>query len=252
MLDRFLDFLYAPLSGRAARAVLILTALVCHGYVLVTLLSIAAGGEAQPGAEHHDARRRAAPVRPVGSDPDPGVADPRQDPQDRPRSAAARAAQGELRSHRALQHVPYRGAGVTITLVGARRGRALLSVRGGDLATERRGWRAFLRRFEDDGSAYVPVFAASRDGAEAARSRLGSGGWGRRDRSAQMTSVRTLTMARGEVDLPVDPVVDLPVDLLVDLVVGVVLARTPLIPRYSGDCGDSILQRSLRHIEVGT
>lgn len=67
-----------------------------------------------------------------------------------------------------------------------------------------------------------------------------------------MRSVRTLTMARDEVDLPVDLVVDLPVDLLVDLVVGVILVRTPLISRYGGDCGDSILQRSLRHIEVGT
>jgi hypothetical protein len=159
VLDRFLDFLYAPLSGRAARAVLILTALVCHGYVLVTLLSIAAGGEAQPGSEHHDAQRRAVPVRSAGSERDPGVAHHRQDPQDRPRSAAARAAQGELRTHRALQHVPYRGAGVTITLVGARRGRALLRVSGTDLTTERLGWRAFLRRFGDDGSAYVPVFA---------------------------------------------------------------------------------------------
>jgi hypothetical protein len=159
VLDRFLDFLYAPLSGRAARAVLILTALVCHGYVLMTLLSIAAGGEAQPGAEQHAARRRAVPVRPAGSERDPGVAHPRQDPQDRLGSASARAARGELRTHRALQHVPYRGAGVTITLVGARDGRALLRVRGGDLATERRGWRGFLRRFGDDGSAYVAVFA---------------------------------------------------------------------------------------------
>jgi hypothetical protein len=67
-----------------------------------------------------------------------------------------------------------------------------------------------------------------------------------------MRSARTLSVPRGEVDLLVDLVVDLPVDLLVDLMVGVVSARTPLIPRYSGDCGDSIFQRSLRHIEVGT
>jgi hypothetical protein len=67
-----------------------------------------------------------------------------------------------------------------------------------------------------------------------------------------MMSVRRLSIARGEVDLPVDPVVDLPVDLLVDHVVGVVSLRTALIPRYGGDCGDSIFQRSLRHIEVGT
>jgi hypothetical protein len=175
VLDRFLDFLYAPLSGRAARAVLILTALVCHGYVLVTLLSIAAGGDAKPGAGHHDAQRRAVPVRSAHSDRDPGVAHPRQDPQDRPGSAAARAAQGELRTHRALQHVPYQGAGVTITLVGARRGRALLSVRGGDLVTERRGWRGFLRRFDDDGSAYVPLFTASRGGPAATRVGQGRG-----------------------------------------------------------------------------
>lgn len=216
MLDRFLDFLYAPLSGRAARAVLILTAVVCHGYVLLALLSIAAGGEAQPGAEHHDARRRAVPIRSARSDRDPEVAHPRQDPQDRPGSAAARAARGELRSHRALQHVPYRGAGVTIVLVGARRGRALLSVRGGDLATERRGWRLFLRRFGDDGSAYVPLFATGRRGAA------------------------------------FDHQVGLRVDQGVGLRVGGVSHSTRRIRLHAADYAPPIFKRSLRHFEVGT
>lgn len=227
MVDRFLDFLYAPLSGRAGRAVLILTAAVCHGYVLLTLLSIGAGRDAQP-ADHRDAQRRAVPVRSARSDPDPRVAHARQDPQDRAGSAAARAARGELRSHRALQHVPYRGAGVTVTLVGARHGRALLSVRGGDLATERRGWRAFLRRFGDDGSAYVPVFAAGRAAGAGTRGHFGQAG------------------------AAFDPLVDHQVDQRVGLPVGVTACPTRLNRRCTADCALPIFKRSLRHFEVGT
>jgi hypothetical protein len=213
VLDRFLDFLQAPLSGRAARAVLILTAGVCFGFVLLVLLSNAAGDHTQPGAEHHDGRRRAVSAR---SDRDPAVARARQDPQDQPGSAAARAARGELRTHRALQHVPYRGAGVKITLVGARHGRAMLSVRGGDLATERRGWRGFLRRFGDDGGAYIPIFAAGRSRAV------------------------------------FDHQVDHQVDQWVGLPVGATSCPTRLIRRHTAECALPIFKRSLRHSEVGT
>ena len=49
----------------------------------------------------------------------PRRAELRQDPQDVRGSAAARRAARALRSHRALQHVPYRGGEVRIALVGA-------------------------------------------------------------------------------------------------------------------------------------
>jgi hypothetical protein len=84
---------------------------------------------------------------------------PAQDPQDRPGSPAARRAHRELASHRALQHVPYRRGRVSIALVGARAGKAVLLVRGSSLATDRRAWRAFLRRCEDTGRSYLPRFA---------------------------------------------------------------------------------------------
>lgn len=232
MVNRFLDFLYEPLTGAAARAVLILTALVSHGYVLVTLLSIAAGGNAHPRAEHDGARHRTAAARPAPQRRDRGFAPARQDPQDRPGSTAARGVREELQTHRALQHVPYRGAGVAITLVGARHGRALLRVRGGDLATERRGWRRFLRRFDDDGGAYIPLFSASR-GAAASGAR------------------RHLGQARPAVDHQVDHGVDHGVDQRVGLWVGVTSSWSRLNRRHTADCGLPIFERSLRHIEVG-
>jgi hypothetical protein len=83
---------------------------------------------------------------------------PRQDPQDDPSGAAGRRSRRELREHAALQHVPYRRGGFGVMLIGARRGRAVLVVKAPTLALARRGWRAFLRRFDDSGAAYVPHF----------------------------------------------------------------------------------------------
>jgi hypothetical protein len=223
LVDRFLDFLYAPLSGRAAKAILILTAAVCHGYVLLTLLSIAAGQDSHPRTERHDSGHSIAPVVSPQPGGEPHAPRPRQDPQDRPGSVAARAARGELRTHRALQHVPYRKAGVTITLIGARHGRALLSVRGGDLSTERQGWQRFLRRFGDDGTAYIPRFAAGHTGASTAR-----------------------------VGVAFDRGVDQRVDQRVGVPVGSDSSTTRFIPRHTADGRLPILKRFLRHPEVGT
>jgi hypothetical protein len=87
-----------------------------------------------------------------------GRAPAHQDPQDHPGSAAHRRATREIADHRALQHVPYRAGGVAIDLVGARGDRAVLAVRATTRAAARRGWRAFLRRYRDDGHSYFPRF----------------------------------------------------------------------------------------------
>lgn len=87
-----------------------------------------------------------------------------QDPQDDPRSAAGRRAADAFDKHRALQHVPYRQGAVTITLVGAKKGQALLLVRGATLANAHRGWRRFLRRYGDPGSSYHARYAVKEPG----------------------------------------------------------------------------------------
>jgi hypothetical protein len=92
-----------------------------------------------------------------------GRAGRRQDPQDRPGSAAARRTSRALRTHRALQHVPYRRGEVAIALVGARNGQAVLRVSAPNIAAARRGWRAYLRRYRDDGRAYLPRFRGPGD-----------------------------------------------------------------------------------------
>jgi hypothetical protein len=81
-----------------------------------------------------------------------------QDPQDRPGSAAHRRAAAELADHRALQHVPFEGPRVSITLIGARGGRAVLQVHATTRGEARHGWQNFLRRFRDRGDAYIPRF----------------------------------------------------------------------------------------------
>jgi hypothetical protein len=92
------------------------------------------------------------PVRPPGR--------PAQDPQDQPGTRAAAEARRELSTHRALQHVPWRRGNLVIDLTGARRSRAILRVSAPHLDAARRGYRRFLRRFGDDGGAYIPRFRA--------------------------------------------------------------------------------------------
>jgi len=169
VLERFRLFLDRPLAPSAGRAILVLAAAILLGLATLFLL---AGGEPDRRAATRESAEAGAP-RPL---PAPSRVDrppsrgewsrraPRQDPQDDPASAAARRAARESRSHRALQHLPYRHGGLSVELVGARGRRALLSVSAPTLAAARRGWRAFLRRYRDSGSSYAPVFHASRSG----------------------------------------------------------------------------------------
>lgn len=164
MPDRFRAFLDRPLDPRAARAVLVLALASFVGFAAVALVGL--GTEDGRGSSTSAATPAPSSTPPAGGSNGRSRATvPRQDPQDRLGTAAAQAARGELRSHRALQHVPYRDDGVLIDLVGARHGRALLLVRGGDLTAARRGWQRFLDRYDDEGADYRPIFhSGGRDG----------------------------------------------------------------------------------------
>lgn len=164
MVDGLRALLDRPLDPSAARAILALTSAILLG--LAALFALA-GSEPESVTSQKDrspAASSPAPVAPVeveGEAAGHRPPAPRQDPQDIEGSAAAQRAGRALRSHRALQHVPYMQGGVTIALVGARGSRAVLRVSAPTVPGARRGWRRFLRRYRDSGRAYVPVFKAA-------------------------------------------------------------------------------------------
>jgi hypothetical protein len=157
VVERFRAFLDRPLEPSTSRAVIGLALAVGTGLAVLAVL----GGVAGRPAARPEARPQVVPPgsgrvhagRPSLSAP--VQAD--QDPQDRPGTAAHRRAASALAHHRALQHVPYSTGGVSIELVGARRGKAVLRVVAATEGAARQGWRAFLRRFDDDGGAYLHV-----------------------------------------------------------------------------------------------
>jgi hypothetical protein len=162
MADRLRAFLDHPLDPSAARAIVAFASAILLG---LAALFVLAGGEPDqpiPQEERPTAASSYVPAAPVEEVEDEagGHRPPArpQDPQDVEGSAAARRAARALRSHRALQHVPYRAGGVAIALIGARGGRAVLRVSAPTVAAARRGWQRFLRRYRDSGRAYVPVF----------------------------------------------------------------------------------------------
>lgn len=161
MADRLRALLDRPLDPSAARAVLVFASAILLGvaglFVLAASQSDPATGPERP-ARAASAPRPAAPIEVGGDDPPAHL---RQDPQDIAGSAAARRAARALRSHRALQHVPYRDGDVRIALVGARGSRAVLRITASTVTAARHGWRRFLARYRDSGRAYVPVFAAT-------------------------------------------------------------------------------------------
>jgi hypothetical protein len=163
MVDRLRALLDHPLDPSAARAILAIASAILLG---VAALFVLAASQGDPTAPERTAPAAPAPgpaarIEVAGDDPAPHL---RQDPQDIAGSAAARRAARALRSHRALQHVPYRDDKVTVDLVGARGHRAVLRVSASTAREARRGWRRFLRRYRDSGRAYVPVFNASGGG----------------------------------------------------------------------------------------
>jgi hypothetical protein len=164
MVDRLRAFLDRPLDPSATRAILAFASAILLG--LAALFVLAGGEPDRPTSrEERPAASPSVPAAPVEEVEDEAAEDHpptrRQDPQDQKGSAAARRAARALRSHRALQHVPYQGGEVTVTLTGARGSRAVLRVSAPTVSEARRGWRRFLRRYRDSGRAYVPIFKAA-------------------------------------------------------------------------------------------
>jgi hypothetical protein len=165
VIDRLRVLLDRPLDPAVGRAVLALSAAVFVGFAALVVLAGAERSEKAAPAQARLAQTPNAdatpPARPPAQRPAAAKAR-RQDPQDRKGTSAARHASRELRDHAALQHVPYRDDGLAIALVGARHGKAILSVKAATRHAAVRGWRAFLRRFHDPGRSYRPHFKASR------------------------------------------------------------------------------------------
>ncbi|HET8862174.1 MAG TPA: hypothetical protein VFM94_02875 [Solirubrobacterales bacterium] len=165
MVDRLRALLDRRLDPSAARAILALASAILLG--LAALFVLAGGEPDRPTSreERPAAASPSVPAAPVEEVEDEAAEDRpstrRQDPQDQKGSAAARRAARALQSHRALQHVPYQGGEVTVTLTGARGSRAVLRVSAPTIPEARRGWRRFLRRYRDSGRAYVPIFKAA-------------------------------------------------------------------------------------------
>ena len=165
MVDRLRALLDRPLDPSAARAIVAFASAILLGLAALFVLAGSepdrpSSQEARPAASSPP--RPAAPVERVEDEAvERHPSTRRQDPQDARGSAAARRAARALRSHRALQHVPYRAGGVAVALVGARGGRAVLRVSASTVREARRGWHRFLRRYRDTGRSYLPVFKAS-------------------------------------------------------------------------------------------
>lgn len=167
MADRLRAFLDHPLDPNAARAILVFASAILLG--LTALFVFAASHPERPTSpERKSAEVSPPPVSATSVNPpeSPHPAELRQDPQDVKGSAAARRADRALRSHRALQHVPYRSGAVRISITGAQGNRAILRVRAPSLGAARRGWHRFLARYRDSGRSYVPDFTVTRGQSE--------------------------------------------------------------------------------------
>lgn len=162
MVDRLRALLDRPLDPRTGRAIVALATAITLGFAALFVLAGSApqGSRSASGGDRGRAQPSVASTsRPaeVPAAPPPGVRH-RQDPQDDFRSAAGRRAESALRSHRALQHVPYRQGRFRISLTGARRGRAVLLITAPSSASAHDGWRRFLGRYGDRGDGYLPRF----------------------------------------------------------------------------------------------
>jgi hypothetical protein len=165
MIDRLRFLLDRPLDRLIARAIVVFATVILLGFAALYVLAAQ-----EPGHSAVAQRQLVSPppsdpfgvVRAQAAPPAPRAPRPRrQDPQDEAGSPAARRAAKTLASHRALQHVPYRRGRLSVRLVGARGGRAVLVVSAPTIAAARRDWREFLRRYRDGGRAYLTRFEAN-------------------------------------------------------------------------------------------
>jgi hypothetical protein len=177
VVDRLRALLEDPHDPAVARVVVFLACTVTLGLTIVVGLGGVGRSDQVPRPLVRQTSVAASSSRPTPAPAERSAVahrtEPRQDPQDRPGSAAQRRAERELASHRALQHVPWHGDGVSIRLVGARGDRAVLVVRGASLAADRRGWRVFLDRWKDDGHSYLPRLAVGAEGGGTSGPRRG-------------------------------------------------------------------------------
>lgn len=171
MIDRLRFLLDRPLDPLAARAVVVSATAILLGFTALFVLSSgessgppAAGEQASPPPPRFG-RSHYAPVLETHLPAAPRPPRRRQDPQDEKGSPAATRAAKALRSHRALQHVPFRSGPLTIRLVGAHGDKAVVAVSAPTIAAARLGWRRFLRRYRDLGRSYLPRFAGRGSGA---------------------------------------------------------------------------------------
>jgi hypothetical protein len=167
MVDRLRALLDRPLDPNAARAILVLASAILVGFAAIFVLA-ASQPERPTSLDRSTDAVLPPPALATAVEPQrsPRPAELRQDPQDLRGSAAARRAARAVRSHRALQHVPYRRGNLAINLVGAQGHRAVLQVSAPTRGAGRRGWRAFLRRFRDRGGAYIARFVLADAGAK--------------------------------------------------------------------------------------
>jgi hypothetical protein len=157
--ERLRVLLERPLDPEVSRAMLAIALAVAVGLAGVVVLAGLGGGTGRgaPTARTTTVAGRvpATPGRPV---PPRRAKVAAQDSQDRPGTEAHRRAVREAADHRAIQHVPYTAGPVSVQLVGALNGKAILRVEAPAMTAARRGWRRFLHRFGDPGTAYVPRF----------------------------------------------------------------------------------------------
>jgi hypothetical protein len=163
MADRLRALLDRPLDPSAARAILVFASAILVGFAGLFILAASQPDRPTSPDRPSPAASPPDPIAPAGATKEPQAERPtpsrRQDPQDIDGSAASRRAARALRSHRALQHVPYRDSQLAVALIGARGGRAVLRVSAFTVREARRGWRRFLQRYSDSGRAYVVAFA---------------------------------------------------------------------------------------------
>jgi hypothetical protein len=177
VIDLIRGLLDRPLDPRHARAIIAVASCLTLAFAGLVGFGVISGSRptAHEGGEGTSdlAAPTAPPIAaiegsPGGSDESPGRTGARppeshQDPQDRRGSSAYRRT---LREHRALQHLPFHGRGLSITLTGADQGRAIVRVAAATVPEAERRWRGFLRRLGDRGDSYLPRFQArgGRDG----------------------------------------------------------------------------------------
>lgn len=168
MIERLRFLLDRPLDPSVARAAVVLASAVLAGFAVAIVLGAGGSANSTPPIAPIAAERPRSPAAPgtgASEATPPSRRRPRQDPQDARGTRPARRAAEVLRSHRALQHVPYRHGTLTVRLYGARRSRAVLLVSAPSIAAARAGWRRFLDVYRDSGRSYLPIF---RRGAGAA------------------------------------------------------------------------------------